>query len=112
MARHSDKSARPEPPGQTVSPHHGEPVDTSETITALLTCLYGRLGQVVPYNQLGAALGYRRIGLRRAVLRQYVYVLERLLAEHKAPYTVTVARNVGYALCQIAAQNPKPAFAN
>jgi hypothetical protein len=31
-----------------------------------------------------------------------LHVLERLLVEHKAPYTVTVARNVGYALCQIA----------
>jgi DNA-binding response OmpR family regulator len=82
---------------------NGEPVKTSETVAALVACLYGHLGQMVPYNQLGPAIGYRRAGsLQRPVLRQYVYVVERLLAKHKAPYVITVARDVGYALCPIA----------
>jgi hypothetical protein len=82
---------------------NGEPAKTSETVAALVACLYGHLGQVVPYNQLGPAIGYRRArSLQRPVLRQYVYVVEQLLAKHKAPYVITVARDVGYALCPIA----------
>jgi hypothetical protein len=38
----------------------------------------------------------------RHLLRQYVLIIKKLLTEHRTSHVLTVASNLGYALCEIA----------
>jgi len=69
----------------------------------LLACLHGNnLGFAVPYETLCAALGYGRpTRKKKHALQQHVVSLKRLLDSYGVPCTITVAHNVGYALCPV-----------
>jgi len=72
---------------------------------ALLDYLFDRLGKVITYKQLCSVLGCgydHRRQLSRRLLRQYAYEIKRTLEKYEAPYMLTVAANVGYALCEAA----------
>jgi hypothetical protein len=70
---------------------------------ALLACLYDNRGRVVPYKRLFSTLGYEgRRDVQKHLLRQYMAWIKRALSQHEAPYVLSVAQNVGYALCELA----------
>jgi hypothetical protein len=63
----------------------------------------GAPGYVVPMHRLCFLLGFPNMTeADRHILHQYASWIGRTLAEHGLPYCLTVARNVGYALCEIA----------
>ena len=71
---------------------------------ALLDYLFNHLGKVITYKQLCSVLGCgydHKRQLSRRLLRQYAYEIKRTLAKYEAPYMLTVAANVGYALCEV-----------
>jgi len=75
----------------------------SQTVLALLARLFDNLGTVIPYKQLCLLIGHKSANsAANHVLRQYTAWLRDVLIANKAPYVITVARGVGYALCKIA----------
>lgn len=72
---------------------------------AILECLYENLGVVVPYARLCAILGLSSDkGKDRHLLRQYINHNSATLEANHLPYVITVAHEVGYALCRVAPQ--------
>jgi Helix-turn-helix domain/Transcriptional regulatory protein, C terminal len=70
---------------------------------ALLARLFDNLGTVIPYEQLCLSIGHRSANSAAThVLRQYIGWLRGQLIANKAPYVITVAGGVGYALCKLA----------
>ena len=83
----------------------GTPVAAKSGATALLACLIENIGCVLPFERLTLAVGCKVADLeaRRHGLRQHVLRAGQVLARHRAPYVIVAARNLGYALCEIAA---------
>jgi DNA-binding response OmpR family regulator len=70
---------------------------------SLLACLRENLGRVVTYERLCSCLGHEsKRRTPKHLLRQYMAGIKQMLAAHDAPYVLTVAQNVGYALCKVA----------
>ena len=74
-------------------------VQATQTQVALFARLYRSRGRVVPYRELSKIMGH--VGENRPSLWQYIRWIKRLLAEHKLPYVITMALEIGYALCEI-----------
>ena len=70
---------------------------------AVLARLFDNLGTVIPYTDLCLLIGHKSANSAAThVLRQYTAWLRGALMANKAPYVITVAGEVGYALCKIA----------
>jgi DNA-binding XRE family transcriptional regulator len=83
----------------------GRHVQGNQTMLALLARLFDNLGTVVPYEQLCLLIGRKSANSAAThVLRQYIAWLRGVLIANKAPYVITVAGGVGYALCKIAGE--------
>ena len=68
----------------------------------LLARLFDNLGTVIPYKQLCQLIGHKSANSAAThVLRQYAAWLRGVLIANKAPYVITVARDVGYGLCKL-----------
>ena len=81
----------------------GRRVGASQTKIALLAALRDNVGSVVTYSHLCGILGYDVVHRKPVhILRQYIGWWKRTLAAHKIPFVITVAPEVGYALCAIA----------
>ena len=77
----------------------------SQTVLALLARLFDNLGTVIPYEDLCLLIGHKSANsAANHVLRQYTAWLRDVLIANKAPYVITVARGVGYALCKMAGE--------
>jgi hypothetical protein len=86
----------------------GRRVDCAQKCIALLACLYVELGQIVPYKRLCPILGHKSAkDTSIHVLRQYMAWTRRTLAIHKSPYALAVAKDVGYALCEVSKARPR-----
>jgi hypothetical protein len=75
----------------------------SATEAALVSSLYGQLGQVIPYARFSLIIQSdctRWKALHR--LRQYMLTIKEKLRRSGAPYVITNSREFGYALCKIA----------
>jgi DNA-binding response OmpR family regulator len=87
---------------------NGEHVSAPATNVKLLAYLHKHLGQVVSFHRLCLTLGYPIVrDAERHILRQYITWMRQLLDEHGVPYRLAVARNVGYALCEIAPEGKR-----
>jgi len=76
-------------------------VKASPAQAALLASLHENPGHVVSYERLGQALGFKSIRMQeRNVMRQHIAWIKKTLAAHRAPCLITVAPEVGYALCR------------
>jgi DNA-binding XRE family transcriptional regulator len=74
----------------------------NQTMLALLARLFDNLGTVIPYEQLCLSIGHKSANSAAThVLRQYTAWLRGVLITNKAPYVITVARDVGYGLCKM-----------
>jgi hypothetical protein len=106
------KKPRPSPPGLEISRAatgelilfiNGRHVQGNQTMLALLARLFDNLGTVIPYEQLCQLIGHKSANSAAThVLRQYTAWLRGVLIANKAPYVITVARDVGYGLCRLA----------
>ncbi len=82
---------------------HGHAVHATPKQARLLAELYQYLGQVVSYERLCRMLGYQSATSAHVhTIQQYIGSINKMLAEHNAPYVVAVARDLGYALCEVA----------
>jgi DNA-binding response OmpR family regulator len=82
---------------------NGERVSASSRHVALFTCLRKNLGRVVSYERLFSCLGHKsRRKMPKHLLRQYMTWIKHTLSTHEVPNVLTVAQNVGYALCKVA----------
>jgi hypothetical protein len=80
---------------------------SANQIEAVAECLLDNLGRAVSYKRLVAVIGRRSDNSSsRHLLRQYVSVLREMLVADDVPYVITVAQEVGYALCEVA-KNPR-----
>jgi DNA-binding XRE family transcriptional regulator len=105
------KKPRPSPPGleilqagtgEFVLLINGRHVQGNQTMLALLARLFDNLGTVIPYEQLCLSIGHKSANSAAThVLRQYIGWLRGVLIANKAPYVITVAREVGYGLCRM-----------
>jgi len=102
------KKSRPSPPGLEIRAGTGElfingrRVQGNQTMLGLLARLFDNLGTVVPYEELCLLIGHERANSASThVLRQYTAWLRGVLMANKAPYVITVARDVGYGLCKM-----------
>jgi DNA-binding XRE family transcriptional regulator len=87
---------------------NGRRVQGNRTMLALLARLFDNLGIVIPYQQLCQLIGHKSANSAAThVLRQYTAWLRGVLIANKAPYVITVARDVGYGLCKMGGQ-PRP----
>jgi DNA-binding XRE family transcriptional regulator len=81
---------------------NGRRVQGNQTMLGLLARLFDNLGTVVPYEQLCLLIGHKSANSGAThVLRQYAAWLRGVLIANKAPYVITVARDVGYGLCKM-----------
>jgi DNA-binding XRE family transcriptional regulator len=105
------KKPRPSPPGLEIRAEIGElvlringrRVQGNRTMLGLLARLFDNLGTVVPYEELCLLIGHETANSASThVLRQYTAWLRGVLMANKAPYLITVARDVGYGLCKLA----------
>jgi DNA-binding XRE family transcriptional regulator len=72
-------------------------------LEAVAECLFDNLGRGVPYKRLLKAIGRRSDNSSsRHLLCQYVSTLREALLADKSPYFVTVIKDVGYGLCELA----------
>ena len=84
---------------------NGEHVSAPATNVKLLAHLHEHRGQVVPLHTLCRLLGFPIMTEAELhVLRQYTSWINQTLAQYRLPCCLTVARNVGYALCSTAPQ--------
>jgi DNA-binding response OmpR family regulator len=82
---------------------NGEYVSAPPTNVKLLAYLHRHLGQVVPMQRLCFVLGFPNMtDAERHIVRQYMTWIRQLLDEHG--YRITVDRNFGYALCEVASE--------
>jgi len=82
---------------------NGRRVRGNQTMLALLARLFDILGTVIPYEDLCLMIGHKSADSAAThVLRQYIGWLRGVLIANKAPYAITVAREVGYRLCRLA----------
>jgi DNA-binding XRE family transcriptional regulator len=89
--------------GQLADVQHGQP-------EAVAACLFKNLGRAVPYQRLLTAIGRESDNsTSRHLLRQYVGMIRNALVTNKAPYVIAVVHEVGYALCEVAEDDPLPA---
>jgi DNA-binding XRE family transcriptional regulator len=73
---------------------------------ALLARLFDNLGTVIPYEDLCVLIGHKSANSAAThVLRQYTARLRGVLMANKAPYVITVARDVGYGLCKMSGES-------
>ena len=107
------KKPRPSPPGLEIRAGTGELsyLLTAGTFRAIKRCsrllarLFDNLGTVIPYEQLCLLIGHKSANSAAThVLRQYTAWLRGVLIANKAPYVITVARDVGYGLCKMAGE--------
>ena len=107
------RQRRPSPPGLEIRVRTGElvllidgrHVQGNQTVLALLARLFDNSGTVVPYEDLCLLIGHKSANSAAThVLRQYIGWLRSLLITNKAPYVITVAREVGYGLCKMAGE--------
>jgi DNA-binding XRE family transcriptional regulator len=108
------KKSRPSPPGldilragagEFVLLINGRRVQGNQTMLALLARLFDNLGTVIPYEQLCLSIRHKSANSAAThVLRQHIAWLRGVLIANKAPYVITVAGGVGYALCKIAGE--------
>jgi DNA-binding XRE family transcriptional regulator len=103
------KKPRPSLPGLEIRAGTGElfingrRVQGNQTMLGLLARLFDNLGAVVPYEDLCLLIGHKSANSAAThVLRQYIGWLRGVLIANKAPYAITVAREVGYSLCRLA----------
>ena len=88
--------------GELILLINGRHVLGNQTMLALLARLFDNLGTVIPYEQLCQLIGHKSANSAAThVLRQYIGWLRGLLITNKAPYVITVARDVGYGLCKM-----------
>jgi DNA-binding XRE family transcriptional regulator len=81
---------------------NGRRIPGNQTMLAVLARLFDNLGSVVPYEDLCALIGHKSANSAAThVLRQYTAWLRGVLITNKAPYVITVARDVGYGLCKM-----------
>ena len=81
---------------------NGRHVPGNQTMVGLLARLLDNLGTVVPYEELCLLIKHKSANSAVThVLRQYVAWLRGVLTANKAPYVITVARDVGYGLCKM-----------
>ena len=79
----------------------GRRVQGNRTMLALLARLFDNLGTVISYTDLCLLIGHKSANSAAThVLRQYTAWLRGVLIANKAPYVITVARDVGYGLCK------------
>ena len=102
------KKPRPSPPGLDIRAGTGElfingrRVQGNQTMLTVLSRLFDNLGTVIPYEQLCLLIGHKSANSAAThVLRQYAAWLRGALIANKAPYVITVARDVGYGLCKM-----------
>jgi DNA-binding response OmpR family regulator len=88
--------------GKLVVSINGRPVKIDQKKAALLACLYDSLGYAISHEQLSEAIGCasRSVDARHHTLRQHVRGLRNILISNGDKYVITVARAVGYAMCQ------------
>ena len=85
---------------------NGRHVQCNQTMLGLLARLFDNLGTVIPYEQLCHLIGHKSANSAAThVLRQYTAWLRGVLIANKAPYVITVARDVGYGLCKLAEES-------
>lgn len=78
-------------------------------LEAVAECLFDNLGRGVPYNRLIRTIGRKSDNSSsRHLLRQYISTLREMLRADNSPYFVTVVKEVGYGLCELA-KNPRHA---
>jgi DNA-binding XRE family transcriptional regulator len=88
--------------GELILLINGRHVLGNQTMLALLARLFDNLGTVIPYEQLCLSIGHKSANSAAThVLRQYTAWLRGVLIANKAPYVITVARDVGYGLCKM-----------
>ena len=81
----------------------GRQVEVNQNVVLLIERLWQNVGRVVKYDDLCLILGRVRVGPEeRHLLRQYILIIKKLLTEHRTSHVLTVASNLGYALCEIA----------
>jgi DNA-binding XRE family transcriptional regulator len=91
--------------GELILLINGRHVLGNQTMLALLARLFDNLGTVIPYEDLCLLIGHKSANWAAThVLRQYIAWLRDQLIATKAPYAITVAREVGYALCKMAGE--------
>ena len=105
------KNPRPSPPGleilragigELVLRINGRQVQGNQRMLAVLARLFDNLGTVIPYTDLCLLIGHQSANSAAThVLRQYTAWLRGVLIANKAPYVITVARDVGYGLCKM-----------
>jgi DNA-binding response OmpR family regulator len=102
------KKPRPSAPGLEIRVGTGElfingrRVQGNQTMLTVLSRLFDNLGTVIPYEQLCLLIGHKSANSAAThVLRQYAAWLRGALIANKAPYVITVARDVGYGLCKM-----------
>jgi DNA-binding response OmpR family regulator len=82
---------------------NGKSVKAPRAQVALVACLYNELGCVVPYKRLCRVIGHQSSQDRQLrLLRQYMQLIRRMLATHKARCFLAVSAGLGYALCEVA----------
>jgi DNA-binding response OmpR family regulator len=82
---------------------NGNSVKATRAEVALVACLYKELGRVVPYERLCRVIGHQSSQYRQLhILRQYMQLIRRMLATHKARCFIAVSAGVGYAPCEVA----------
>jgi hypothetical protein len=78
-------------------------------LEAVAECLFDNMGRGVPYNRLIKTIGRKSDNSSsRHLLRQYISTLREMLRADNSPYFVTVIKEVGYGLCELA-KNPRHA---
>jgi DNA-binding XRE family transcriptional regulator len=76
-------------------------------LEAVAECLFDNLGRGVPYKRLLTVIGRKSDDASsRHLLRQYISTLREMLLADNSPYFVTVIKEVGYGLCELA-KNPR-----
>jgi DNA-binding winged helix-turn-helix (wHTH) protein len=88
-------------PGQSGLVIAGRRVAMGKKQSRLLMQLHKAMGSVVPYDKLCSIIGSTGARGKRA-LRAHVGRINRMLTARKPPVFVTVAREIGYALCELA----------
>ena len=88
--------------GELVLRINGRQVQGNQRMLAVLARLFDNLGTVIPYTDLCLLIGHKSANSASThVLRQYTVWLRGVLIANKAPYVITVARDVGYGLCKM-----------
>jgi len=107
MKRHRNGKAAIAPwatgrlPGESGLVIGGRRVPMGKKQRRLLMQLHKEMGRVVPHGKMCSIVGSRGAGDMLA-LRAQVGRINKMLVARKIPLAVTVAKGIGYALCEIA----------